>query len=624
MANGTVQKIHESFSVFDRHLGSFLASIVSAHSEEVRQAAQLASRQLREGHVCVRLSDFAGHVLPAEEGEERPVRLPELNAWVQALRQASCVGRPGEFKPLILDDAQRLYFQRYWRYERDVADFILARRSHSFHANLCPAVVREKLRLFFPEVCADPSFGPALAAALALSGKFLVITGSPGTGKTTAITKILAFLLDLEKRPQRIALCAPTGKAAARLEEAVRKTGETLPCAEDIRKFIPREAMTVHRLLGAIRHSPYFYYGKENPLPYDLVVVDEASMVDLPLAAKLMDALAPDARLFFLGDKDQLASVEAGAVLGSICFSESLNVYSAALKKQLADIGGLLAETSANAPAAAGSIVELTRNYRFSENSSIGALSRSIRQGDAGRVLAILETGRRSDVRFTELSAADDPVSVLSPAVLAFCRAGLEAALEIPARVEDVFARFEAFRLLCALRIGPWGSRNLNAAVERILAGAGLIDLRTPFYEGRPVMIVENDYRLRLFNGDVGIALRDPDTPETIRVFFRDPKKGLRRISPERLPPHETVWAMTVHKSQGSEFDRVALVLAESDAPVLTRELLYTGVTRARTGVEILSPRDVLIRTVLRRISRESGLADALRDPDRNGRGILQ
>jgi len=616
MTNGTVRKNRESFSVFDRHLGSFLASVASAHAGDVRLAVQLAGRQLREGHVCVPLADFAGRMWSAEDQEEPPVLLPDLDAWTDALRQAECVGRPGEFKPLILDDAHRLYFHRYWRYERDIADFVLGRRNHSFPVAPFPEVLREKLRVFFPEVLTDPSFAPALAACLALAGKFLALTGSPGTGKTTAVTKILAFLLELEKKPHRIALCAPTGKAAARLEEAVRKTTAELPCTDDIRKLIPQDAMTLHRLLGVIRHSPYFYHNKKNPLPYDLVVVDEASMVDLPLAAKLVDALAPEARLFLLGDKDQLASVEAGAVLGSLCFFEPLNVLSDALGKELFDIAGIRVETAAKAPAAAGSIVELTRNYRFSEAGGIGALGRSVRQGDADRVLEILESGRWPDVRFTELSSADDPLTVLTPLALESCRACLEAALGVPARIGDVFERFEAFRLLCALRIGPWGSRNLNAVVERILAGAGLIDSRNPFYEGRPVMIVQNDYRLRLFNGDIGIVLRDPDDAESVRVFFRDPRTGLRRIAPERLPPHETVWAMTVHKSQGSEFDRVLLVLGQSDAPVLTRELLYTGVTRARSGVGLLSPRDVLVRTIQKRISRKSGLADALKDPE--------
>lgn len=614
MSHRNTKKNAESiFSTFDLQLGKFMASLASENRNDVQLAAALISRQLRDGHVCVSLPEFAGTSIGSGDDQSERVQLPELATWLQSLNSADCVGVPGDFKPMILDDAHRLYFQRYWQYEQDIAEFILHHMMLQTDPGPSPEVIGERLLFYFPEMSSREISWPGIAAAAALIKKFIVITGSPGTGKTTTITKIMAFLLDVMKNPLRIALCAPTGKAAARLEESVKKTKEILNCPVEVKDSIPNTAMTVHRLLGSVKYSPYFHFNEKNTLPYDLVVMDEASMVDLPLAAKLMTALAPSAKLILLGDKDQLASVETGAVLGSICFPEPLNTFSEAFARRLEEIGGKKIKFSDEAQGVQDCIIELNQNYRFPEESGIGLLSRAIKRGDTKQILQLIDTGKWPDVHFSENIRPEDIPKHLMDNVLIFYREYLQTVTSSSARAEDVFDRFDTFRVLCALRVGLWGSHRMNAMIERLLAESGLINLTVPYYEGRPVMIVQNDYRLNLFNGDVGIVLRDPDDQKKLKVFFRDQKKGLRSIAPERLPQLETVWAMTVHKSQGSEFDKVVLILSDSDAPVLTRELIYTGVTRARSFVDIWAKKDVFMKTIQTQILRQSGLTDAIK-----------
>ncbi len=619
--NKATKNIAENiFSEFDITIGKFLSSGVTKNKDDVRLAASLISRQLSDGHVCVRLPEFAGTGLGTGDNEYDHGQFPRLSVWLQSLENAECVGRPGDFKPMILDDAHRLYFQRYWQYEQDVAGFILKRFSADLDTNphYSSESIREKLQFYFPEMSMGVVSWPGIAAAIALTRQFLVITGSPGTGKTTAITRIMAFLQDVKERGLRIALCAPTGKAAARMEESVKKTKMILACPEDIKESIPDEAMTIHRLLGSIMYSPYFSFNEKNNLPYDLVVVDEASMVDLPLAAKLMTALRPGARLILLGDRDQLASVDAGSVLGDICFPEPLNVFSRTFGQKLESICGIPIKTSDGAPDVRDCIIEMKQNYRFSAGSGIGVLSQLIKAGDADAVLALTGEGKYSDVHLCEISNSEDILKLLRETVLKFYRAYLQAIASGSESIEDIFSRFEAFRVLCALRVGHWGSKRMNMVIENLLAESGLIRLTDPYYQGRPVMIVQNDYRLQLFNGDVGLVLRDSSDRNKFKVFFRDPKQGFRKILPERLPRHETVWAMTVHKSQGSEFDDVVLILAENDSVVLTRELLYTGITRARLNVSIWAGRNTVKRTIQKQIIRQSGLTDAIKLPVRN------
>jgi exodeoxyribonuclease V alpha subunit len=345
-------------------------------------------------------------------------------------------------------------------------------------------------------------------------------------------------------------------------------------------------------------------------LPFEAVIIDEASMVALPLMAKLSVALRHDARLILLGDRDQLASVEAGAVLGDICGWGRKEPFSAEFADLVARVAGerIPVEPSAGSlPSLTDSLVVLKRNYRFGAESGIGAVGRAVNAGDGEGAIALLEGESCRGMAWRNVPKPDGLRRALSGTAVAGYRPYLAAGS--PA---EALERLDAFRVLCALRQGPYGVAGINAIVENILAEKGLIDLHSRWYRGRPVMITVNDYNLKLFNGDVGIVFPDPEAGDAPRVFFPASGGGVRKISPVRLPLHETVYATTIHKSQGSEFDRVLMLLPGHDSELLTRELIYTGITRAKNEVEIWSDEDVFITAVSRRIDGKSGLREEL------------
>jgi exodeoxyribonuclease V alpha subunit len=340
------------------------------------------------------------------------------------------------------------------------------------------------------------------------------------------------------------------------------------------------------------------------------VIVDEASMVDLALMSKLVQALPPKTRLILLGDKDQLASVEAGAVLGDICDSGNVHGFSRQFTKDLKKICRCDIEESSVKVSEKGlhdCIVQLQKSYRFGTDSGIGAVSRIVNEGDANGSINLLKDGIHDDLKWKTLPRPDSFENVIGKVIIEGFKDYLKT--EDP---WEAFERFDRFRILCALRQGPYGVHALNMLSERILGNAGLLDPDNVWYPGRPVLIIRNDYNLRLYNGDVGIVLPDAEAGNDLRAFFPAADGMLRKLHPLRLPEHETVYAMTVHKSQGSEFDNALFILPDKDYPVLSRELLYTGITRARKGIEIWGSEDVFHTAVSRRIERTSGLRDAL------------
>ncbi|MDY6837412.1 MAG: exodeoxyribonuclease V subunit alpha [Thermodesulfobacteriota bacterium] len=604
-------------SQLDVHFARFMARLAGTQAPELRLAAALASSHTRQGHICLNLASLAGNALLEKEDGKDPIACPTLRHWIEKLRGTIVVGTPGEFKPLILDDSARLYLHRYWDYEEKLACLILGRvREHE--GDIDTARLKEGLGRLFgnastssPPGRTQPMDWQKIAAFTSLVNKFSVISGGPGTGKTTTVAKILALVLE-QPNPKRvrIALVAPTGKAAARLQEAVVGATEELHCHDKIKEQIPEKASTIHRLLGSIPGSPYFRHHADNLLPLDLVVVDEASMVDLALMSKLVQALPPQARLVLLGDKDQLASVEAGAVLGDICDTGGGHTFSTPFKGYLKEVTGYdmgTERTEKDKPGISDCIVQLHRSFRFGSHSGIHGVSTAVNAGDGNLAADPVIAGQYQDVRWKHLPQPHVLPAAIRDAVINGYRDYLKAK-----DVEEVFHRFDRFRILCALRKGPYGVVALNVLAERILKDEGLIDPAGQWYAGRPVLITSNDYTLSLFNGDVGLALPDPVADNDLRVFFPAPGGTLRKIHPIRLPEHETVYAMTVHKSQGSEFDKLLLLLPDRDAPVLTRELLYTGITRAKEAVEIWATEAVFRTAVSRRIERTSGLRDAL------------
>ncbi|HTT07996.1 MAG TPA: exodeoxyribonuclease V subunit alpha [Gammaproteobacteria bacterium] len=577
------------------HLSALLARVAGDHGAAITAAVEQLTAATSAGHVCVDLHRAAPPPALDHEG------------WMAALRQSGVAGAPGEFKPLILDGTGRLYLHRYWNYEQKLTSDLRARATAELQVD--EVRLREGLRRLFGTVGGETDW-QQVAAAIAVLKQLCVISGGPGTGKTTAVVRLLALLAEQSPVAPRIGLAAPTGKAAARMQETVRAARETLPVADAIKAAIPDAASTLHRLLGGAPDSLLFRHNRENPLALDVLVVDEASMVDMALMTKLVDALAPGARLILIGDKDQLASVQAGAVLADICSRE--NLYSPAFASRLGTVTGMNVPTAGGVrPPLADCAALLDRSHRFAADSGIARLSRRVREGDVEAALMLLRNAgaanQEGDLRWF-------PDAKLIPAALVGrLLVGLKEYFDAvddgdPARA---LAAFDRFRILTAHREGLSGARRLNEMIERVLADKGRLPAREHWYPGRPVLISRNHHELQLYNGDLGIAMRASGARD-LRVYFAAAGGGIRALAPARLPAHETAYALTVHKAQGSEFDEVLLILPDAASMVLSRELLYTGITRARRRTEIYGSAEVVAAAVGRVSQRDSGLRDAL------------
>ncbi|HEX5394657.1 MAG TPA: exodeoxyribonuclease V subunit alpha [Rhodocyclaceae bacterium] len=541
--------------------------------EPVVLAAALLSHLSSAGHVCADLSLLADEPLPFDTYR----RAPDLSLWRVALLAHGACGGPEAGKPLVLE-GDRLYLARHWRNEEAVAANLKARAA--LPVTVDEARLQQGLTRLFGDDAA--TVGQRDAAARAVKSRVALVSGGPGTGKTTTLTALLALVVE-QSSSLRILLAAPTGKAAARMQEAVAAAKGRLPLDEAVAAAIPDQAQTLHRLLG-LRPDGHARYHRDHPLPADLLVVDEASMVDLSLMAKVLDALPPTARLVLLGDRDQLASVEAGAVFADLCAS--------------AEAGGVLA----------AGFGALTHSFRFAGSGGIGRLAAAVRAGDGQGALALLQDADDNELRW-QIGA--EPQALISAALDGY--GDYLDAMKAGANAAELHRRFSGFRLLAAHREGPWGIRRLNGGIERALGALGPTP-RQPWYPGKPVMVSANDYGLRLFNGDIGIAAIDP-VDGLLKVWFEDQDAnapGLRGFLPTRLPAHDTAWAMTVHKSQGSEFDRVMLALPEASSLLLTRELLYTAVTRARHQAALWADAGSVLAACARKNLRYSGLAGRL------------
>ena len=548
-----------------------------------RLLVSLLSSAVGRGNICLDLADCAGQTLSLD-GKE--IVLPDVDALVELLRSMPTVGLPGQHRPLVLDVDGRLYLYRYWLYEHELAANILQKASTQAEG-IDEAILQAGLARLFPFCEGEKNDRQKEAASVALHRQLCVISGGPGTGKTSTVVRILALLLEQkEGRKQRIAMTTPTGKAAARLKASLNDMKPTLECPDEVMLAMPDNVVTIQRLLGAVSGSSRFRYSTKNQLPFDTVIVDEASMIALPLMTALVAALKPSARLILLGDKDQLASVEAGAVLGDICSA---------------------GEEGSEASPLSSSLVKLEKNYRFQAGSGIAEISRAVNAGLGEEALALMKSTTLNGIAWQELPEREELRRVLAKTVLEGYRSYLAAESAM-----EALERFDRFRILCALRDGPYGVNGLNSSIESILEREGLIRQESRGYRGRPLLVTVNDYSMQLFNGDTGILFPDAERGGALMAFFPAPGGGVRSIVPERLPLHETAFAMTVHKSQGSEFNRVVMVLPPVDSEVLTRELIYTGITRAKESVEIWANEGVFCRAVRKKTERHSGLREAL------------
>ena len=594
----------------DHALAQSLRRLDRDTPDAVLAAAALASLAVAKGHAGVRLG-------AADALVEAEIAWPDADAWTRQLAASRWVDTPDDatavadpHAPLVLEGGL-LYLRRYREYER-----ALALGLQRIATQPVPEAGIEPLALLFARLFPQATHDDrqALAAALALRHALLLVTGGPGTGKTTTTARLLVLLvaqaLHAGRASPRIALAAPTGRAAERMAESVRQAVQALAAMgvdADLLAALPTSGTTLHRLLGTIPDSPRFRHDGDNPLPFDVVVVDEASMIDLPLMAKLVDAVASGTRLVLLGDPDQLPSVEAGdvlaAILGAVGEGDAMGRGDADVLRPLlgdADSTSVLAQEGGEARFP-GIRVHLQRGWRQSEALDLAPLAAAVREGDADAALAQLRAGTLSNVHFHEGLA--DPLELQRDDLLAHFRALGHAAT--PA---DALAQSTRLRLLTAVREGPQGARTLNARIERLLAeGGGAGRAPQGHFQGQLLIVTENSYRHRLFNGDIGVCMRD--AAGTLVAWFPGDDAGHpRAFHPAALPAHESAFAMTVHKAQGSEFDTVWLLLPARGNRVLSRELVYTGITRARRALHVAGSEAVIREALARHAGRWSGL----------------
>ena len=537
--------IEQQLGRLDHALGRYLAQRSMLENKQKTYFEQLVAKlnfALANGHSCI-----------------------SVNVEQQKLVQASGMASSDQKTPLILEQ-DRLYFYRYWCYEKRLAEQVLKLTEQ---AKTWPNS-ESLLERYFPK-STEAIDWQRRAINKAIGQSFSIITGGPGTGKTTTVVKLLALIIELSESELNIALVAPTGKAAMRLQETIVQNKQRLPCAQEIKQRIPETVTTIHRLLGTRPPSPYFNHDADKPLPFDLVVVDEASMVDLALMSKLVDALHCNARIILLGDKDQLASVESGAVL--------------------ADMTTALPEHAH----------ELKTAYRF--NNEIKSLADAVNQQDALLAWQLLMDQQQINTGVLDAGWIEYIVDKYKE-YWHLVSAGGE--------FEQIFRCFNRFQVLCVNRQGPKSVSDINTRVEQQFLKLSSYASVGQWYSGKPIMITRNHAGMQLYNGDVGICLADPQQDQQLMVYFERPDGSVKSFLPSRLPSCETVFAMTIHKSQGSEFDQVVIVLPDRMNPVLTKELIYTGITRARKQVKIVTRTEIFKTTIQTKVVRRGGLAQRL------------
>lgn len=587
----TLNDVHHQFA-------SFFADI------KLQPYAYLVSKKLSEGHICLHLDG-----LNTEE-DELPAAYKAQLYEVTVLRDVPFVTTDPLLKqPFVLHN-NKLYLQRYFNYEtlilNRIAAFIAAEKQSEGQRSLELKAASALISQLFPKQSINAVGGRTdwqqAAAISAVLNNFTIITGGPGTGKTTTVAKMLSILFNINPE-LKVALAAPTGKAAARMAESLKEASAGID-QRVARKMQSLEPSTIHRLLKTVTDTPYFKHNRQNPLNHDVVIIDESSMIGVALFAKLLDAIGPQTRLIMLGDKDQLASVEAGSLFGDLCQAQDqLNMFSPERTALINELNGTLdhevpyTEQASNHPLFQH-IVELRFSHRFTSDGGIGKLSKAIINNDVPALTGFL------------LPDADPQVLVdehhSHQLFESFASGYAEYINELD--IQTALRKLNKLRVLCAIREGDQGLHALNRKVEQYLAGKGLLRLKGDFYENRPIIITSNNYALGLFNGDVGIFR--PDTNGVLKAWFEDSTGTLRAIFPGLISQVETVFVMTIHKSQGSEFDQVMVVLPlKEQISMLTRELLYTGVTRAKHKIFIQGTKSVIMQTAEGKVERASGIA---------------
>lgn len=602
------------------HFAELMCELAQYPTKSLFLGALVASLVTEEQHACAYLPHYCGKAV-VEASPDKPtdqllglkpdhnVFYPaDLEAWKRGLRKhGDVVGEPGEYKPLILD-GDRLYLYRYWDYEKRLATAI-TQRFTPIDTAIPTATALAFLQQLFPpdsKLSTEPDIDwQAVAALSALHHRFHVISGGPGTGKTTTVSRMVALLLQ-EDSQLRIVLAAPTGKAATRMKESLSQSRDQLKLPSALQDRFPQEALTLHRLLGYQVSTGTYRHHKDHPLPWDMVIVDEASMIDLAMMTRLFEALPETSRLVLLGDRHQLASVEAGSVLGDICKAAQGEAFSAKEQAYLQVWGVLTPSQKARLLLAKHAIddhvVMLKKSHRFDAEKGIGKLAQCVQ---AGEIKALKTCLQAQEIRHQNHWSIADLYDLLFNHYAPYFEA--ETPLE-------AWNALNAMMVLCAVKRGPRGVQAMNQQIEQVLSAGGHIRPGSSaghFYHLRPVMITQNDYRNQLFNGDIGITWQ-PQAEQKAEIYFQRSDGSFRAFHPAQIGPHSTTWAMTIHKSQGSEFKHVLLVLPEEVHPLVSRELIYTGITRARESVNLWCDLNVLKAGVKHQVERYSGLVEAL------------
>ncbi|MDR9367105.1 MAG: exodeoxyribonuclease V subunit alpha [Balneolaceae bacterium] len=584
---------------YEREMLRFLEKEYGDLSEDIRMCAVFTSLFIKAGHTCLPLDRS-----PKEWVEilgldvENPNMFTSEKLKISDVKSSQIVGSDGDMKPLILTD-NRLTYRRYWYYEYIAGQWIIENSSKKSTIGISDISV-QILNDLFPDSSKEPNW-QKVAAALSLMKPFLIISGGPGTGKTTTVARILALHQRLSKERLNIALAAPTGKAAGRMGEALNDELENLKLSEEELRHFPSEAKTVHRLLSGTESRGLLPPVEKKNLRHDLIIIDEASMMDLSLMYRLVDHLSENTRLILLGDKDQLASVEAGAVFADLCRKVE-NGFLPETFKELKQLGFESDLPEHEESEISDSIVYLTKSYRFDKSSGIGRLSEIVKNQNNENANLDLIFDEYKDLRFQPFNYKKKDLQIILDDLkqrIKTC-SGIQTA-------EEILDFWKQSIWLMVLRRGLTGTERLNRLIEEQLAAERAVQMEKGWYHGRPFMITQNDYNLGIFNGDMGVTLVDED--DSIWVFVESGSE-IKKFKPHRLSHFDPAYFLTVHKSQGSEFDRVNLLLPQKDTPILTKELIYTAITRARESFELYGNLKLFSEGIQRETQRFTGLGD--------------
>ena len=589
------------------------ADYFKSFGKHVQAASYYVSKKLSDGHICFSIEEY-NHIIQDGLVDQNPFLKENELLDIKQLNKPCVSSSIDEIQPFIIQ-GNKFYLQRYFYYET-----ALLQRINDFHEQEIQVFHQRKKDLIHHKIFIQQLFESKeqqtnwqlVAALTSVLYNFSIITGGPGTGKTTTVAKLLAILYKINP-DLKVALAAPTGKAAARMNESLQYSKENISgLSKKIKaKYESISAGTIHRLLGYIKDSPYFKKDINNPLQFDVVIIDESSMVDVTLMSKLLDAIPSTSRIIFLGDKEQLASVEAGSIFGDLCLSQlktvnhftehSINFFNKIIpNNNQIQLSNLLSIQNKNI--LKEHIIELQHSYRFKDTEGIGRFSRQVLSGHIDDLEPLKKLNQTGECVVVHQEYKGE---VLNKEIELYS----EYLKEID--IKKSLQKLNRVRILCAVKQGQYGVNEYNNYCEAHLKKKGFIRPKQGFYHNQPIIITKNNNALKLYNGDIGIIREDKNG--ILQAYFEDIELGVRSVLPGYITNYTTVFAMTIHKSQGSEFNHVVVVLPQDpQLAILTRELLYTGITRAKDKVLILANDEVIIESSKRKVERASGIIDRL------------